>query len=71
MLFYALYLYKIIYIKVGDEKHGSFNRVLNAFDLTVFGVGSMIGAGIFVMTGVAAATKVLTLSFFVSSSPPL
>ena len=62
-----LCIYIKLYIKVGDEKHGSFNRVLNAFDLTVFGVGSMIGAGIFVMTGVAAATKVLTLSFLFSS----
>lgn len=30
---------------------------LNAFDLTLFGIGAIIGAGIFVLTGVAAATK--------------
>ncbi len=31
-------------------------RSLNAFDLTMLGVGAIIGAGIFVLTGVAAAT---------------
>jgi basic amino acid/polyamine antiporter, APA family len=30
-------------------------RVLGAFDLTMFGIGAIIGTGIFVLTGVAAA----------------
>ena len=41
-------------------------RSLGAFDLVVFGVGAMIGAGIFVLTGSAAADgagPALTLSF--------
>jgi APA family basic amino acid/polyamine antiporter len=32
-------------------------RCLSAFDLTLLGIGAIIGAGIFVLTGVAAATK--------------
>jgi len=32
-------------------------RCLNAVDLTLLGIGAIIGAGIFVLTGIAAATK--------------
>ena len=32
-------------------------RALTAFDLTLLGIGAIIGAGIFVLTGIAAATK--------------
>ena len=32
-------------------------RCLTAFDLTLLGIGAIIGAGVFVLTGVAAATK--------------
>ncbi len=32
-------------------------RCLSAFDLTMLGIGAIIGAGIFVLTGIAAATK--------------
>lgn len=32
-------------------------RCLTAFDLTLLGIGSVIGAGIFVLTGIAAATQ--------------
>lgn len=31
-------------------------RVLGPFDLTLLGIGAIIGAGIFVLTGIAAAT---------------
>src|SRR5262252_9095614 len=44
-------------------------RKLNAFDLTMLGVGAIIGAGIFVLTGTAAATKAgpgIMLSFVLS-----
>jgi basic amino acid/polyamine antiporter, APA family len=44
-------------------------RTLSAFDLTIFGVGAMIGAGIFVLTGTAAADgagPALTLSFMLT-----
>lgn len=33
------------------------HRTLTAFDLTLMGIGAIIGAGVFVLTGVAAATK--------------
>src|SRR5580658_6162952 len=32
-------------------------RTLNAFDLTLMGIGAIIGAGVFILTGIAAATK--------------
>jgi APA family basic amino acid/polyamine antiporter len=32
-------------------------RCLSAFDLTMLGIGAIIGAGIFVLTGIAAATQ--------------
>jgi basic amino acid/polyamine antiporter, APA family len=38
-----------------DEQGGAFQRRLGLFDLTAMGVGGTIGAGIFVLTGVAAA----------------
>lgn len=39
------------------QEESSLNRCLNAFDLTLLGIGAIIGAGVFVLTGVAAATK--------------
>ncbi|WP_295392023.1 amino acid permease [uncultured Thiodictyon sp.] len=44
-------------------------RVLGPVDLTLLGIGAIIGAGIFVLTGVAAATKAgpaIVLSFVVA-----
>lgn len=37
-------------------KEGELKRCLTAYDLTMLGVGGIIGAGIFVLTGIAAAT---------------
>lgn len=39
------------------KSHGEsdLHRVLTAFDLTLLGIGAIIGAGVFVLTGVAAA----------------
>lgn len=48
---------------------GGLKRVLRAFDLTLLGVGAIVGAGIFVLTGVAAAKyagPAVTLSFVVA-----
>lgn len=53
-----------------NQEHG-LKKTLSAFDLVIFGVGAMIGAGIFVLTGAAAAGSsthlaagpALTLSF--------
>lgn len=33
------------------------HRTLTTFDLTLMGIGAIIGAGVFVLTGIAAATK--------------
>jgi len=35
----------------------SLHRSLTTFDLTLMGIGAIIGAGVFVLTGIAAATK--------------
>lgn len=37
--------------------HNDLHRTLTSFDLTLMGIGAIIGAGVFVLTGVAAATK--------------
>lgn len=47
----------------------SLKRVLGAFDLTLLGVGAIIGTGVFVLTGVAAAEyagPALILSFIIA-----
>src|SRR5262245_61435859 len=40
-----------------DAEDSGFQRRLGAFDLTVLGVGAIIGTGIFVLTGHAAAAN--------------
>ncbi|WP_075981956.1 amino acid permease [Bacillus massilinigeriensis] len=52
-----------------NEQTSSLNKVLGAFDLTLLGVGAIIGTGIFVLTGVAAANyagPALILSFIIA-----
>jgi APA family basic amino acid/polyamine antiporter len=47
----------------------SLHRSLNAFDLTLMGIGAIIGAGVFVLTGIAAATKAgpaIVLSYIIA-----
>src|SRR5436190_6572080 len=53
---------------VGDVEHGhkSLKRTLSGLDLTLLGVGAIIGTGIFVLTGTAAANQAgpaITLSY--------
>jgi APA family basic amino acid/polyamine antiporter len=51
--------------------HGDLHRTLTAFDLTLMGIGAIIGAGVFVLTGVAAATKAgpaVMLSFILAGT---
>lgn len=40
-----------------NESTNQLRRCLTSFDLTMLGIGAIIGAGIFVLTGVAAATQ--------------
>ena len=52
-----------------DNTDAGLRRVLSAFDLTLLGIGAIIGTGIFVLTGVAAATTsgpAVMLSFVVA-----
>ncbi len=55
---------------VGNEiSNNSLKRVLGALDLTMLGVGAIIGTGVFVLTGVAAAKyagPALILSFIIA-----
>jgi APA family basic amino acid/polyamine antiporter len=54
--------------KNAHEKHG-FSRALTATNLTTLGVGAIIGAGIFVLTGQAAAQyagPAIVISFIIS-----
>ena len=51
-----------------DEEHG-LKRSLGPWALTAMGIGAIIGTGIFVLTGVASATRAgpsLTISFVVA-----
>ena len=51
-----------------DDKHG-LRRSLGPWALTAMGIGAIIGTGIFVLTGVASATRAgpsLTISFIVA-----
>lgn len=55
---------------VGHVHKGlSLRRTLTALDLTLMGIGAIIGAGVFVLTGIAAATKAgpaVTLSYVIA-----
>lgn len=42
---------------IGPTSHSPLLRTMNALDLTFMGIGAIIGAGVFVLTGIAAATK--------------
>lgn len=56
-------------LQQSNEKGGSLKKVLGGFDLTMLGIGAIIGTGIFVLTGVAAAKHAgpaLILSFILS-----
>lgn len=54
-----------------SQKKGGLARTLGAFDLTMLGLGAIIGTGIFVLTGIAAAEKAgpsLMLSFVLAGT---
>lgn len=55
--------------KKSAEEKGSLKRVMGALDLTVLGIGAIIGTGIFVLTGVASAEyagPAVVISFVIS-----
>ena len=54
--------------EIDIEEH-RLHRALNAFDLTILGIGAIVGVGIFVLTGTAAAVHAgpgVVLSFVIS-----
>ncbi len=54
----------------GDPETHSLKRSLSAFNLVMLGIGGVIGAGIFILTGQAAATNAgpaVTLSFLLGA----
>ncbi len=62
-------LFRTKNITAEDINKSDLKRCLSAFDLTLLGVGAIIGAGIFVLTGRAAATEAgpaITLSFVIA-----
>jgi basic amino acid/polyamine antiporter, APA family len=59
---------KQLFDEAADKEHG-FKKTLSAFNLTTLGIGAIIGAGIFVLTGQAAAQyagPAIVLSFIIS-----
>jgi basic amino acid/polyamine antiporter, APA family len=57
----------LLSVSTGDK---SLKKVLGAFELTMLGIGAIIGTGIFVLTGIAAANysgPALVISFIISS----
>ena len=56
-------------MKQSGDKEGGLKRTLTAFSITLLGIGAIVGTGIFVLTGVAAANYAgpgLILSFIVA-----
>ena len=51
-----LFRKKTIEDLVASSEKNSFKKTLGAFDLIMIGIGCTIGTGVFVVTGVAAAT---------------
>ena len=50
-------LFRIKPIQKTNDEGTELNRCLTATDLTLLGIGAIIGAGVFVLTGIAAATE--------------
>lgn len=52
------------------KQDGGMNRVLGTFGLTMLGIGCIVGTGIFVLTGIAAANysgPALVISFIIAA----
>lgn len=57
-------------IEIHSEEHGNLKRDLNAMDLVLLGLGAIVGTGIFVVTGTAAANlagPALIISFIIAA----
>ncbi len=66
----------LLRIKSINSEHSSasLRRCLTALDVTFLGIGAIIGAGVFVLTGIAAATKAgpaVSISYIISGMAAL
>lgn len=62
-------LFRTKSIETSPLSQTSLHRCLTAIDLTLMGIGAIIGAGVFVLTGVAAATEAgpaIMISYIIS-----
>ena len=71
-----MFVSTLLRTKAINADHGAceitLRRVLGPVDLTLLGIGAIVGAGIFVLTGVAAATQAgpaIVLSYLVRGRP--
>ncbi len=65
----SLFRKKSITDLLAQSQQKSLARTMGAFDLTLLGIGAIVGTGIFVLTGVVAAETAgpaLILSFILS-----
>lgn len=65
----ALQIFRTKHVQPNDDNEHSLKRCLSAWDLAFLGVGAIIGTGIFVLTGIAAATQAgpaVILSFIIA-----
>ena len=57
-------------LREANENNGGLKRNLSVFNLVALGIGAIVGTGIFVITGQAAASyagPALTISFLISA----
>ncbi len=65
----AMQIFRTKHITPDDFTQSGLNRCLSAWDLAFLGIGAIIGTGIFVLTGIAAATQsgpAVVLSFVIA-----
>ena len=65
----TLQIFRTKHIFSHDDVNHGLKRCLSAWDLAFLGVGAIIGTGIFVLTGIAAATQsgpAIVLSFIIA-----
>lgn len=65
----ALQIFRTKRVEADQETDFGLKRCLTAWDLTFLGIGAIIGTGIFVLTGIAAATQsgpAVVLSFIIA-----
>jgi len=53
----SLQIFRTKHITADTEENHGLKRCLSAWDLAFLGIGAIIGTGIFVLTGIAAATQ--------------